>query len=95
MEKKNPAAVTLKDIAAAANVSRSEAGRCFNAYMDCSPIEMLIRYRFRVAQRLLEESDLTLQEICAECGFNSVSSFRRLYKKRYGCSPRNRRVLGK
>lgn len=87
--------VTLKDIAAAANVSRSEAGRCFNAYMDCSPIEMLIRYRFGVAQRLLDESDLTLQEICAECGFNSVSSFRRLYKKRYGCSPRNRRALGK
>lgn len=43
--------VTLGDIAKAADISRSEAGRCFNAYMGCSPIDALIRYRLQIAHR--------------------------------------------
>ena len=38
-------AVTLEDIAGAANISRSEAGRCFQTYMNCSPVDALIRHR--------------------------------------------------
>ena len=37
-------AVTLEDIAGAANISRSEAGRCFNTYMGCSPVDALIQH---------------------------------------------------
>ena len=37
--------VTLDDIAKAASISRSEAGRCFNAYLGCSPVDALIQYR--------------------------------------------------
>src|SRR5699024_697236 len=33
--------VTLEDIARAANISRSEAGRSFHAYMGCSPVDAL------------------------------------------------------
>ncbi len=88
-------AVTLENIANAANISRSEAGRCFNAYMGCSPIEMLIQYRLQVAQRLLNETSLTLQQICFECGFNSVNYFRRQFRKNYGHAPGNHRDLGK
>ena len=87
--------LTLSDIASAANISRSEAGRCFNAYMGCSPIEALIRYRLETAQGLLTETRLTVQEISAECGFNSINNFSRQYKKIYGHTPRMQRVLGK
>lgn len=80
--------VTLEDIAKAANISRSEAGRCFNAYMGCSPIEALIQYRLQIAHRLLNDKSTTLQEISYSCGFNSVNYFGRQFKKKYGYTPR-------
>ncbi len=87
--------VTLEDIAKAANISRSEAGRCFNTYMGCSPIEALIQYRLQIAQRLLSKKTLTLQEISFACGFNSVNYFSRQFKKAYGYTPSQNRNLGK
>ena len=87
--------VTLEDIAKAADISRSEAGRCFNAYMSCSPIDALIRYRLQIAHRLLNETTLTLQEISFDCGFHSVNYFSRQFCKRYGYAPGKVRDLGK
>lgn len=87
--------VTLEDIAGAANISRSEAGRCFNAYMGCSPIEALIQYRLQTAHGLLNDRTLTLQEISQACGFHSVNYFSRQFKKTYGYAPGHHRTLGK
>ena len=87
--------VTLGDIAKAADISRSEAGRCFNAYLGCSPIDALIRYRLQIAHRLLNETTLTLQEISFDCGFHSVNYFSRQFCKRYGYAPGKTRNLGK
>ena len=87
--------VTLEDIAKAANISRSEAGRCFNTYMGCSPIEALIQYRLQTAHRLLSNKTLTLQEISFACGFNSVNYFSRQFKKVYGYTPSQNRNSGK
>ena len=88
-------AVTLEDIAGAANISRSEAGRCFQTYMNCSPVDALIRYRLQTARRLLNETTLTLQEISYDCGFHSVNYFSRQFKKLYGYAPSKNRTLGK
>jgi len=87
--------VTLEDIAKAANISRSEAGRCFNIYMDCSPIDALIQYRLQVAHRLINETILSLQEISDLCGFNSVNYFSRRFRIYYGYTPGQKRKLGK
>ncbi len=87
--------VTLEDISRAANISRSEAGRCFRKYMGCSPIDALIGYRLQTAHRLLSEKTLTLQEISLACGFNSVNYFSRQFKKNYGYAPSQNHKLGK
>lgn len=87
--------VTLEDIAKAAGISRSEAGRCFHTYMGCSPVEALIRYRLQMARQLLNERTQTLQQISYACGFNSVNYFSRQFKKKYGYSPRQRNDIGK
>ena len=87
--------VTLEDISNAAYISRSEAGRCFNTYMGCSPVEALIQYRLQTAHRLLRENNLTLQEISFTCGFNSVNYFSRKFKKTYGYTPSQAVRLGK
>ncbi len=87
--------ITLEDIAGAANISRSEAGRCFKTYMNCSPIDALIQYRLQVAYRLLNETTLSLQEISYLCGFNSVNYFSRRFRANYGYAPSQNRSLGK
>ena len=87
--------VTLEDIARAADISRSEAGRCFHTYMGCSPIDALIQYRLQVAHRLLSERTQTLQQISCACGFNSVNYFSRQFKKRYGHAPSQSDDMGK
>lgn len=88
-------AITLDDIANAAHISRSEAGRCFHTYMGCSPVDTLIQYRLQIAHRLLREKTLTLQEISFACGFHSSNYFSRKYKEIYGYAPSQDRVLGK
>jgi AraC-like DNA-binding protein len=87
--------VRLEDIAKAANISRSEAGRCFHKYMGCSPIDALIQYRLQTAHRLLSKKTLSLQEISFACGFNSVNYFSRQFKKTYGYTPGQIYDLGK
>ena len=87
--------VTLEDIAKAANISRSEAGRCFHTYMGCSPIDALIQYRLQMAHRLLSERTQTLQQISYACGFNSVNYFSRQFKKKYGYAPSQGVDMGK
>ncbi|MBR6675739.1 MAG: AraC family transcriptional regulator [Clostridia bacterium] len=87
--------VTLDDIAKAADISRSEAGRCFQAYMGCSPVEALIQYRVQTAHRLLSEKSQTLQQISYACGFNSVNYFSRCFKKKYGYAPSQFDNMGK
>jgi len=88
-------AVTLDDIAKAADISRSEAGRCFQTYMGCSPVDMLIRYRLQTAHRLLGERTQTLQQISFACGFNSVNYFSRKFKQKYGYAPSKIVDMGK
>ncbi len=86
--------ITLEEIAKAANISRSEAGRCFKTYLG-SPIEVLIQYRLQVAHKMLSEKTHTLQEISLACGFNSVNYFSRQFKKFYKTTPGKISKLGK
>lgn len=87
--------VTLEDIAKAANVSRSEAGRCFKTYMGCSPVEALIQQRLQIAHRLIKDTTLTFKEISYSCGFNSVHYFIRQFRQCYGYTPGQYRAMGK
>ena len=88
-------AVTLEDIAGSANISRSEAGRCFNTYLGCSPVDALIQYRLQIAHGMLHDATLTLQEISYSCGFHSVNYFSRQFRKIYGYTPGQIRASGK
>lgn len=87
--------VTLEDIAGAAHISRSEAGRCFHAYMGCSPVDALIQYRLQTAHRMLSEGTHTLQQISSACGFHSANYFSRKFKETYGYAPSQIGNLGK
>jgi len=85
--------VTLADIAGAASISRSEAGRCFQAYMGCSPVDALIQHRLQKAHGMLHDTTRTLQEISHACGFSSVNYFSRQFRRHYGYAPSRTKAL--
>lgn len=80
--------IILEDIAAAAAVSTRECDRCFSRYIRMSPIEYLNFYRIRRASELLVHTRGSILEIAEECGFHSPSYFSRLFRREFGCNPR-------
>lgn len=83
--------VTLDDIAAAGNVSRSKCSKVFKHYLQKSPIDFLNLYRLEVASRLLKTTDESVSRIATACGFSQQSYFDRQFGRTYGCTPREYR----
>lgn len=50
--------------------------------------DYVIDIRLGHATRLLVDSTRTVSEICYDCGFNNLSNFNRLFKRKKGCSPK-------
>ena len=79
--------ITLEDLAASANISRSEAGRCFQKYYADTPMSYLIRYRLQQAQKFLLTSTLSVKEISCQCGFSDSSYFVKIFRKHMKRTP--------
>lgn len=50
--------------------------------------DYIIDIRLGHASRLLVDSTMSVAEICYECGFNNLSNFNRIFKKKKNCSPK-------
>lgn len=80
--------ITLKDIADAAAVSKSEALRCFHAGVQTTPIDYLIKYRLNRAKDLLLSTQNSISEIALTVGFDHVGHFGKTFKKAFGVTPK-------
>jgi AraC-like DNA-binding protein len=85
--------VSLQNISQAANISKSEASRCFHTYLNSSPIEYLLNFRIEIAEKALQNSSLSINEICLGCGFHSQSYFTKIFKMKVGVTPGVYRTL--
>ncbi|MBQ9069281.1 MAG: helix-turn-helix transcriptional regulator, partial [Eggerthellaceae bacterium] len=83
--------ISLDDIAAAGNVSRSKCSKVFKHFLQKSPIDFLNLYRLEVASRLLKSTDESVSRIAIACGFSQQSYFDRQFGRTYGCTPRQYR----
>jgi YesN/AraC family two-component response regulator len=79
--------ISLDQIAASADIAKSEASRCFQMYMKESPVNYLINFRIERAKHMLDEPIKNISQISAECGFQSVSYFVKLFHKETGLTP--------
>lgn len=79
--------VTLADIAAAGNVSRSKCCAIFKYYLQQSPIDFLNHYRLEVSCNLLKKQELNVTQVAVACGFNHLSYYSKLFCRNYGCTP--------
>lgn len=61
--------------------------RQFFRYTGSTPAEYLRAYRINRAQTLLKTTDLSVEQIAAETGYDNASSFIRAFRALAGCTP--------
>lgn len=80
--------ITVEDIAAFCNVSRSYLSKLFVRSVGKGPQEFLISYRMDKAAMLLEQTSMSIGVISEEVGYPNQLHFSRAFKKVFGESPR-------
>ena len=83
--------ISLNDIAASGNVSRSKCCLIFKHYLQQSPVDFLNTLRLKTSCSLLRNTDKSITEIAFSCGFNHLSYFSKLFIRSFGCTPREYR----
>jgi len=68
--------------------NRSYVSRVINENIGCNFNDFVNMYRINEAKRLLiEQPEITIQEISEKAGFGSLNSFMRIFKKMESCTP--------
>ncbi len=78
----------IKVIANRVGLSQNLLQSGFRYQFDCSVHEYILTLKLKRATYLLENSELTIAEITFEVGINSKSYFSKIFKEKYGLSPR-------
>ncbi|MDD5599928.1 MAG: AraC family transcriptional regulator [Victivallaceae bacterium] len=87
MERYAESDLTVEDIAAEAVVSKPYLFALFRKYLNCSPHKYLTNCRLNRAKTMLAGTTRSIKEIAAACGFESLESFYRAFKKNSGVPP--------
>jgi AraC family transcriptional regulator len=83
--------VSIGAAAEAACMSPYHFNRLFRALFRETPHEYLTALRLHEAKRLLRTTKLPLGDVAFAVGLQQASSFSRLFRQRYGMSPRDYR----
>ncbi|MES1216423.1 MAG: AraC family transcriptional regulator [Bacteroidota bacterium] len=80
--------ISLKEIAKLANMSEASFSRFFKSHTGITFIDSLTEIRLGHASRMLIDTTQSVAEIAYNCGFNNISNFNRIFKKKKGCTPK-------
>jgi len=79
--------VSLPTLASLAGMTPTSFSRFFKVRTGKSLSDYIIDIRLGHASRHLADSKMSIIEICYDSGFNNVSNFNRIFKKKKGCTP--------
>ena len=79
--------VRLSTLADLVGMSESAFSRFFKLHTGRNLSEYIIDIRLGYASRMLVDTARSISEIALECGFNNLSNFNRIFKKKKNCSP--------
>ena len=79
--------IRLAQLADIAGMSTSAFSRFFKLHTGRNLTDYIIDIRLGAASRLLVDTARSISEISFSCGFNNLSNFNRIFKKKKGCSP--------
>ncbi len=80
--------LSIKVLSSEACMSESNFYRVFKNELGISPVDFIINERIKLASSLLKNPTIRIKEVYMECGFNSLSYFTRLFKKKKNCTPK-------
>ena len=86
-ERLSDSKLSVEDLAGDMGLSRVQLYRKVKAMTGSTPIDLLRKARLAQAQRLLQESTLSVSEIAYQVGFASPSYFTKCYKDEFGTVP--------
>jgi len=79
--------IRLATVADLAGMSPSAFSRFFKLHTGRNLSDYIIDMRLGYAARKLVDTSKSISEICYDCGFNNLSNFNRIFKRKKGCSP--------
>lgn len=79
--------IRLAELAKIAGMSTSAFSRFFKLHTGRNLSDYIIDIRLGHASRLLVDTTQSISEIGFDSGFNNLSNFNRIFKKKKGCSP--------
>lgn len=80
--------IRLNQLAELVGMTSVSFSRFFKLRTGKNLSDYIIDIRLGFATRLLVDSTMSIAEICYECGFNNLSNFNRIFKKKKDCSPK-------
>jgi transcriptional regulator GlxA family with amidase domain len=81
-------AISLNEVAKLAGMTEVSFSRFFKSRTGINFIESLNEIRLGHASRMLIDTTHSIAEIAYKCGFNNISNFNRIFKKKKGCTPK-------
>jgi AraC-like DNA-binding protein len=84
--------LSLSKVAKASRINRNHLSEKFKQVTGMNFVDYVARLRFEKARDLLLNSKRRISEIAFAVGFQSLSQFNRVFKKRSGKSPREFRA---
>ena len=79
--------ITLEQMSSLANMAPTAFSRYFKLRTGKTLSEYIVDVRLGAAVRRLVDTDEPVSSICFQCGFNTLSNFNRLFRRRKGASP--------
>ncbi|MFC4589307.1 GlxA family transcriptional regulator [Sphaerisporangium corydalis] len=79
--------LTVTDLARHARSAPRTFARDFVSQTGATPAQWLIRQRVTEAQRLLETTDLSIEQVATRCGFGTATMLRRHFARILGTTP--------
>ena len=79
--------IYIRDLAGLINMNEQYFCRFFKKAIGRSPIEYINEYRIRQSVHLLADTDLSVTEICLECGYNNIGNFLKEFRRHTQTTP--------
>lgn len=79
--------ISVEELSAKFAIGKRHFERRFKKATNNTPIEYIQRVKIEAAKKMLETSDMNINEVMYEVGYENMKSFRSVFKKLTGLSP--------
>lgn len=83
--------IKTAQVAAYVGISRSSLEAHFRQVRGCSVHDEILRFKLAAAAKGLENRALAIADIAADCGFKSAQYLHTVFRREFGCTPREYR----